>query len=127
MPAATSLANLRNGGSTSALAAAAGTCPACTGVGRLHDCESFPLPSWASDYLAGFDSMLSRTTTADGFGEAELQRSFRHVGGDNRKPNRATFLTLACDRLADDLDRVHMIGTAGNPPFDTTPLEAVSC
>lgn len=34
-------------------------CPACAGRTRYHDCEDFPLPTWARDYLRAFDAFLA--------------------------------------------------------------------
>jgi hypothetical protein len=44
----------------------ASTCPACTGTGRLHDCEDFPLPAWSADYCDAFTRALEARPVVPG-------------------------------------------------------------
>lgn len=95
-------------------------CPACSGTGRLHDCENFPLPVWATDYLTGFDRLLTGTLDgqSDPYPTYELVgRYFRpnDPARINGKRIRADFLSDLCSDLADDITRLE-----SDAPLDET-------
>lgn len=115
MPAINSLANLRNS-APAALAAASGTCPACTGVGRLHDCENFPISPATVAYLDCFDSFLSRPDDSVPWDDRPTVMPHPLLYGiatptPGTTRTRSEFLTDMCSDLADTLTALDALET----------------